>query len=231
MKERPILFSGAMARALLDGSKTQTRRIVKDLPPWPITEICHDAGGTGKWMPNGPAPSGTGMAAGHWRLCPYGQPGERLWVRESWAIASKATDMVKVYYRASEQQSHTEFHEYFPVACAGEMSATWPKYRPSIHMPRWASRILLEIVSVRVERLNECSRKDAIAEGIHRYEHVWRDSEYPLDDVAYEPVKGWPTRYSCPIQAYQALWDSINGAGSWDANPWVWVVEFKRVAP
>jgi len=215
MKERPILFSGAMVRALLDGSKTQTRRVVKDLPPWEITEIVPSAGGCGRWLPNGPAPSGRGMASGHWRPCPYGQPGDRLWVRETWAPHPDFPETVRRgVYRADPE-------------CEYDV----PRWCPSIHMPRWANRILLEIVSVRVERLNDCSRKDAIAEGIHRYEHVWRDSEYPLDDVAYEPVMGAPTRYSCPIQAYQALWENINGAGSWDVNPWVWVVEFKRAAP
>lgn len=89
MKERPILFNGAMVRAILVGKKTQTRRLVKDLPSWPITEIVPDAGGSGRWLPNGPSLTGRGMAAGHWRLCPYGQPGDRLWVRETWGIGSR----------------------------------------------------------------------------------------------------------------------------------------------
>lgn len=191
MITRPILFSGAMVRALLDGSKTQTRRIVKDLPPWPITEICHDAGGTGKWMPNGPAPSGTGMAAGHWRLCPYGQPGDRLWVRETFCDL----DDGEFEYRADGE-------------CDPNVV---PRWTPSIHMPRAASRILLEIVSVRVERLQDISEGDAWAEGVDKAEAL----SMACADGA--------------TAAYSALWQRINGAGSWEANPWVWVVEFKRV--
>ena len=228
MKERPILFSGAMVRALLDGSKTQTRRAVK-------LQVQHDDSWVGGWKivhkrvtqalltfnQLGGKPLGSDAA-----ICPYGQPGDRLWVRETWVCDDYRLQQgpyVEVpgarealFYRADNEQPFEAPEGKF--------------WKPSIHMPRWASRILLEIVSVRVEQLNDCSRKDAIAEGIHRYEHIWRDCEYPLGNVAYEPVEGWPTRYSCPVQAYQALWESINGAGSWDDNPWVWVVEFKRVA-
>lgn len=207
MKDRPILFSGPMVRALLDGSKTQTRRALRD-------QVC----APGVMQMAGP---GYAEIVNEYGVhipgfsCPYGQPGDRLWVRETWAPHPDFPETVRRgVYRADPE-------------CKYDVE----RWRPSIHMPRWASRIVLEVVSVRVERLNDCSKKDAIAEGIHRYEHIWRDAEYPLDDVAYEPVKGWPTRYSCPIQAYQALWESINGAGSWDANPWVWVVEFKRMAP
>ena len=222
MKERPILFSAPMVRALLDGSKTQTRRIIKgQAPDWATFTDEEYADGREFFMVCGEKePSGLRpiLAAAH---CPYGQAGDRLWVRETFsdiygAGGDEARRKEEVMYRADGETD--------PYVIGG-------RWTPSIHMPRWASRILLEIVSVRVERLQDCSRKDAIAEGIHRYEHVWRDSEYPLDDVAYEPVKGWATRYSCPIQAYQALWESINGAGNWDANPWVWVVEFKRVTP
>lgn len=203
MKERPILFSGAMVRALLIGSKTQTRRIVKDLPPWPITAICHDAGGTGKWMPNGPSPSGTGMAAGHWRLCPYGQPGDRLWVRETFA------------YLGTNKRGP---HAYRADTDDGERIRVDAPWKPSIHMPRAASRILLEIVSVRVERLQNISEKDARAEGA------------TIED---RHMAGYCAGQFLPpaIRAYRDLWESISGDGSWGANPWVWVVEFKQVAP
>jgi hypothetical protein len=202
--ERGILFSAPMVRALLDGSKTQTRRVVKDLPSWEITEICLDAGGTGKWMPNGPAPSGRGMAAGHWRACPYGQPGDRLWVRETFsdiygAGGDERRRMEEVMYRAD-----------------GETDPYVIGYRwtPSIHMPRWASRILLEITGVRVERLRDIGIEDIEAEG------VVTSDEAIMEHGCRARVLDW-----------QRLWESINGAGSWDANPWVWVVEFKRVLP
>ena len=103
---------------------------------------------------------------------------------------------------------------------------TW---KPSIHMFRKDSRILLEITGVRVEWLQDISPRDAREEGLHRYLYDWRDSEFPLDDVAYEPFAGFGTRYSCATQAYRALWEDINGGGSWAANPWVWVVEFMRI--
>ncbi len=200
MKERPILFSGAMIRAILAGQKTQTRRIVKDrhidaAPPVHFFRYLREK-------------------------CPYGQPGDRLWVREAWRTVAESNDLTPRDLSAA--------HRFWYEADAPHQLG-FGKLRPSIHMPRIASRILLEIVSVRVERLQDCSSKDAIAEGIHHYEHFWSDCDYPLPDIAYEPVKGWPTRYSCPVEAYRALWDSINGDDSWAANPWVWVVEFKRV--
>lgn len=229
VKERPMLFNGAMVRALLAGSKTQTRRIVKDLPDWEITEICSDAGGTGKWMPNGPSPSGKGMAAGHWRLCPYGQPGERLWVRETHA---QAFDVDIPAGRpvgpigTAGSPARPDWKSRYVYLADGEMpTVQWHhvgdsqpvRWTPSIHMPRCASRILLEIVAVRVERLNACSDADAVAEGIG------------LNPSAIGMKLTNPPGESMAIAMYRALWDSINGAGSWAANPWVWVVEFKRV--
>jgi hypothetical protein len=223
IKERPILFNGPMVRALLDGSKSQTRRIVKDLPPWPITEFHPDAGGTGKWLPNGPAPCGRGMASGHWRLCPYGQPGDRLWVRETFALSVIDPDggspqddpeNYDVIYRATDTPGGGWTD--------GEGKSIEAPWEPSIQMPHWASRILLEIVSVRAERLQDISEDDAKAEG------AWPDPSI-VGKVA--------EHFNCdnlavyPSLAYRMLWESINGAGSWDANPWVWVVEFKRVTP
>jgi hypothetical protein len=190
-----------MVRALLDGSKTQTRRVVKDLPPWEITEICHDAGGTGMWMPNGPSPSGSGMAAGHWRHCPYGQPGDRLWVRETF---------LGWYNTADGSFSHVAAFKADGYQL--EYSERW---RPSIHMPRAASRILLEIVSVRVDRLQGISDSDARAEGATGGHGVVPSYNYN----------------ATPSEHFSHIWESINGAGNWDANPWCWVVEFKRVLP
>jgi hypothetical protein len=233
-KEIGILFSPPMVRALLDGSKTQTRRVVKDLPPWEITEICPDAGGSGRWMPNGPAPSGVGMAAGHWRHCPYGQPGDRLWVRESFVAFGRWET------RYSEKKQRDEWHFVDLTLETGQAyrfdgadpnarrragaAPTWHN-RPSLFMPREASRILLEFASVRVERLNEISETDCWAEGIEAVDGA-------LDDMAIINVaKRMGRCIEDPAPTYAALWESINGAGSWDANPWVWCVEFRRVQP
>jgi len=220
MKERPILFSAPMVRALLDGSKTQTRRVVKVQPPvrGDLRVLARHRTADGAFIDYMWWPFSESDGGGKAFTCPYGQPGDHLWVRETFAASAHGATAA-VMYRAD---SHVR---------PGLGDFEGESWKPSIHMPRAASRILLEVVSVRVEQLQDCNKQDAIAEGIHRYEHFWRDAEFPLDDVAYEPVKGWPTRYSCPVQAYQALWESINGAGSWGANPWVWVVEFKRVAP
>lgn len=176
MKERPILFSGPMVRAILAGKKTQTRRVVKDLrwyePPVKVAHIGNKVG--------------TPEA-----LCPYGQPGDRLWVKETWSTTEQAGDHVAdahVVYRATDPDWET--------------MDGW-KWRPSIYMPRWASRITLEIVSVRIERLKEISESDSIAEG-------------------------------CPSGCFSELWQSINGdtpGKRWADNPWVWVIEFRRIEP
>lgn len=224
MIERPILFSAPMVRALLDGSKTQTRRVVKDLPPWKITEIVASASGCGRWLPNGPAPSGRGMASGHWRPCPYGQPGDRLWVRETW-LEDPEDDGTWGYtqYMSCKGSPLSDIPKRFQKAEHCIFRADWGGHdvvwRPSIHMPRWASRILLEVVSVRVERLQDISEADARAEGAPGYEEGV-DAPPPSDEHEWS--------YSA---SYQRVWEAINGAGSWDANPWVWVVEFKRVTP
>ena len=244
-QELPILMNSAMVRATLAGSKTQTRRIVKPDPGpyWnPVVSdynpIIIDNGGY-----DAPGPEIFGASdeiAG--RKFPYGRSGSHLWVRETffsygrwqtrfstkkardeWHFVDMTTECDCAYQFAADNPD-------LPLATGrGGALPGWYK-RPAIFMPRAASRILLEIVSVRVERLNDCSAADACAEGLISYEHFWRDSEYPLPDIAYEPFKGSPARYSDPVQAYRALWASINGTGSWDANPWVWVVEFKRVA-
>lgn len=191
MKERPILFSGPMVRAILDGTKTQTRRVVK--PQFAADAIPVEMPATD--------PAGGWVVPGHsgvwWcdaaanpddvRRCPYGQPGDRLWVREAWA-RTRVFGAEMVVYREGDNRT--------------DYGGPW---KPSIHMPRWASRITLEITSVRVERLQDISEADAIAEG------VYTDPASPAYD------------------AYAQLWDEINGPGSWAANPWVWVLEFRRL--
>jgi hypothetical protein len=237
MTERPILFSAPMVRALLDGTKTQTRRALR-VQPLDVLPMEGDKAGC-EWvglMEREPKPAGTVFR------CKFGQPGDRLWVRETffaygrwetrfsekkkrdeWHFVDMTTECDRAYQYAADNLD-------VPLAKSRGVTPGWYT-RPAIHMPRRASRILSEITGVRVERLQDISPRDAREEGLHRYPYGWRDSEFPLDDVAYEPFAGFGTRYSCASQAYRALWEHINGAGSWAANPWVWVVEFKRVTP
>ncbi|TDX29142.1 hypothetical protein DFO67_108186 [Modicisalibacter xianhensis] len=235
MKERPILFAGDMVRAILDGRKTQTRRIMK---PQPEPTPDDYTGPAGHWWPSNEVQSMVHVErelqnlGGGWEglagtICPYGQPGDRLWVRETWqgplvseeemdADPSWAKDMSRYkdashcVYRASGDSC--EF-----VDPDGDLVSRW---RPSIHMPRWASRITLEIVSVRVERLQEISVEDARSEGVQAWIDSFKDGPIYHQNSQLDAY---------PVTAFSRLWQSINGDGSWDANPWVWVVEFKRI--
>lgn len=220
MKERPILFSGPMVRALLEGRKTQTRRAIKPQPEFlQVYEhkgrLIHDSS-LRSWCWNGkahgryPDEYAPSLAV----MCPYGVPSDQLWVREAWRVHERFSDVVRIRYQASERQSWTKQHEDFPVALAANLKDA-AGYKPSIHMPRWASRLTLAITDVRVERLNDISEADALAEGV-----MLNDlSEYVVPGV--EEV--WQGTASA---AYAELWNHINGPGSWDANPWVWCVSF-----
>jgi hypothetical protein len=183
MKERPILFSGPMVRAILAGIKTQTRRVVKS---------DRLIGATDAYMatPEGQAKQLIG--------CPYGHPGHRLWVREAFGLVVSDRDGPRpesIIFRADGNEG-------------------WDgKWRPSIHMPRWASRGLLEITALRVERLQEISEADALAEGARNWA---AEQDTPVRDLDEARLQ------------FRALWTDINGGESWDANPWVWVVEFKH---
>lgn len=217
-KERPILFSGPMVRAILNGTKSQTRRVIKPQPDDYIDRLhgnrfrqrapyilAHPETGEGDY--------GFGFSDENrqWK-CPYGKPGDRLWVRETWSHtgvavwtiddARRASGNGKVIYKATDEQP-----------CHG---CWWP----SIHMPREFSRITLEIGAVRVERLNEISEADAIAEGIITF-----DERY----FHHSASAAQESRFMQATMAYRDLWEVINGPDSWDVNPWVWVVEFKRV--
>ena len=182
MTERPILFSAPMVRAILAGTKTQTRRVVKH----PLAQNLSYIVDIGKgWF---------GDEEGEVQIrCPYGQPGDRLWVREKWQAVS-GNDRAR--HIMTHPRPDRGWLEYAATPRADEPAYKW---RPSIHMPRWASRITLEIVSVRVERLNDMDGEDARAEGV-----------------------------ACHAD-FRDLWESINGAGSWATNPYVWVVEFRRM--
>jgi hypothetical protein len=230
MKERPILFSGPMVRAILDGTKTQTRRVLKPQPE----EHCH--GSVLYWKGREVLPEGT-------YRCPYGKPGDRLWVRETYGYYGCSSKYPEGLHEAYVKYHADGANRTVPFETAESMAAAtpqqnikWParlaeldceerqweesslldawwqrkKSIPSIHMPRWASRITLEITGVRVERLQDITPDDAIAEG------VWHGCENPP----------YPA-----LDCFEILWQSINGPDSWEQNPWVWVVEFRRATP
>lgn len=215
VKERPILFSGPMVRAILEGRKTQTRRVL-NLPrglDW-YGEIGGEAEG---WFTNG---------EGWWHVeelaCRYGNPGDRLWVRET--LRQKANG----HFSNSPHAAKTDWvysADDTPISPKYHLMVGWAAHRskPSIHMPRWASRITLEITGVRVERLNEISEEDARAEGVSIAKSEDGSSGYG----EIEGLGRFP-QYSLRW-GFEHLWESINGEGSWAANPWVWVVEFKRI--
>jgi hypothetical protein len=207
MSERPILFSAPMIRAILAGTKTQTRRALRD-QPCKLPDF--NGGGLSirvrasvyqAFSPKFPPVR-----------CPYGQPGDRLWVREAFAIvprtAYRCSEGVQQILRPDDDHDAAIYREGWVRSNGGF------RWRPSIHMPRWASRITLEITEVRVERLQEISEADADAEGA-------RD---------WAAGQGTPVRDLMEARLqFRALWQSINGPESWDANPYVWVVSFRRV--
>lgn len=205
MNGRGMIFNGEMVRAILDGRKTQTRRVlatyqdaVKFCPEW-------DVNGKQIFIVLGEKDH-TGMNPVITAIpCPFGQQGDRIWVRETFRVHSRATDVATLVYRASVRNSWTEQTHRVPVAVCNK-PATPEKWTPSIHMPRWASRILLEIIDVRVERLNSITESDAEAEGV--------------TDTGFGDLL---------VDGFRYLWKSIYGDDSWQANPWVWVIEFKRV--
>lgn len=208
MLERPILFQGAMVRAILDRSKTQTRRPLYVLTK-SVDQACFDRRYR---MPLEMPPVGKMWTLSQWRKA---KAGDRLWVRETWAQnwnQLSDTRMDRSYvYRADGQQRAQDNGTDLP-------------WRPSIHMPRAASRITLEITGVRVERLQDISEADAVAEGTPCYV-----CGGPMDGRSEADCHCFH-RKAKPSD-YRALWEEINGPASWDANPWVWVVEFKRVNP
>lgn len=200
MKERPILFSAPMVRAILEGRKTQTRRVVKPQPPAEFPAALCDANGLCWWW-NGD--ESEGWPQEDTLRCPYGAPGDRLWVRETfWCDATSGA-----------------FKWYVNDIFAPDQERDNCRLKPGIHMRRSESRLALEVVSMRVERVQEISDKDAVAEGV---------------EVNYNLSPGELSAYlndSIHVDRYARLWESINfkrGHG-WNTNPWVWVVEFKRI--
>lgn len=227
MKERGMIFNGEMVRAILDGRKTQTRRIMK-LQPKPSKSRPGDFWFSSKKLESmvhvsDLAPGNSPIADYHLFIqehcCPFGAVGDRIWVREAFRVHSRATDVATLVYKASERNSWTEQTHRVPVAVCNK-PATPEKWTPSLHMPRWASRILLEITDVRVERLNAISEEDARAEGI-------------IDGGCLNCGEPEPCGCANPdpdaTDAFAYLWQSIYGQESWNANPWVWVISFERI--
>ncbi|WP_029589762.1 hypothetical protein [Franconibacter helveticus] len=235
MKERGIIFNGEMVRAILDGRKTMTRRIIDwrrtratdiaerdDGSKWPWSEDCENGGD-------------------YWHGCPFGAVGDRLWVRETWGVVSHELDEDGRIQPWTPDRPATAIHEmpfgngYYSghAIYSADGGFTWGDddgyedgrscWKPSIHMPRAASRITLEITGVRVERLQDISEEDAVAEGIDMEELA--DAQDCYDCIADHNFTGRPTAAG----HFSYLWQSIYGAESWQANPWVWVVEFRVI--
>lgn len=234
VKERPILFSGPMVRALLDGRKTQTRRVMKS-QPCECGELRVDdfvpalVNRHGDHFP-GAAIFGAYCQCGDWGArCRYGRPGDRLWVREAWNyeahdLVSMTSEMLApvVRYPADDTVIAHKSHLVHCDTCW--KGAQLGRQRPSIHMPRWASRIALEVAEIRVQRVQDISEADAMAEGMQRF-------DLKENGVIYGPNNGCKGNLvsGSARGAFEALWCEINGADSWHQNPWVWCVTFKRV--
>jgi len=224
MNEKPILFSAEMVKAILEGRKTQTRRVLKkqpiDILPMKLPNMWVT------WETRNPS---------HGRVirCRYGVPGDRLWVRETWAHDDMDCKDIRcgnrdhIWWKANETKI---------VADSFAGDAHW---RPSIHMPRWASRINLEIVKVRVERLQNISRDDAMFEGVEVVNPYKIDPNLPPGfPAAFRDYTNPDNFFTAdPIASFRSLWGSVNSgrkaedfaAFQWNSNPWVWVIEFKKV--
>lgn len=217
MKERGMIFNAEMVRAILDGRKTQTRRLLKQATgPSLSVDTVEDSPGVAElsWLYG----DGPGYEVHeHIKLvhCPFGKPGDRIWVRETWAEAGAGAPDLQLY--------RANYPEHVPSRYENVPSAWDVRWKPSIHMPRWASRILLEITDVSVERLNGISEANAEAEGINM--EALADSQDCYDCIADHNMTGRPTAKG----AFKYLWESIYGEENWQANPWVWVIEFKVV--
>jgi len=191
MREHPILFSSPMVRAILEGRKTQTRRIVKPQGAIITDGVARSLGVHPPVIKNAPAIP-----------CPYGKPGDRLWVRETFHTSLIGEVGTSITYKAGPETTDDQpWHNFTSSVDAYEWTSHKYKkhWMPSIHMPRWASRITLEVESVRVEQLENLSESDAVCEGVVN------------------------------VKEFANLWESINGPGSWNKNPWVWCISFRKL--
>lgn len=224
-KERPILFSTEMVRAILDGRKTMTRRVVKPQPPSTYIDYNFDTPYSVRWenINAGNGFDSRGNALGmHTVRCPYGQPGDLLWVRETYQQVWR--DMSNMENDDSSKIPNWDERTKTPAWGTGEnywiyrADGEVPKHpkngkfnwKPSIHMPRAAARIILRITDVKVERLQDISPEEVEKEGVQIHIPVPGDGE-PM-----------------PKFQFKKLWNSINGPSSWESNPWVWVISFER---
>lgn len=229
-KERPILFSAPMVRAILSGQKTVTRRALKVQPHIDASgNFCVGGANYGQDIYGKPVTKHFVSSN-----CPHGKPGDRLWVRETWGVISHdfdehgnminwnpdrpASPIREMRFGCGYYSGHVIYRADGEAAWAGDDDGGGDDrsaWKPSIHMPRIASRVLLEITDVRVERLQDISEEQALAEGVMSCKQ-----DIDPDGNDYSPQELFP-----------GLWTMINGDGSWQSNPWVWVVEFKRVTP
>jgi len=226
VKEKPIIFSGPMVKAILEGRKVQTRRVIQPQPVFDGEWVSWNVGGK-DWF-SGVTEDQMRADYGLLARCPCGAPGDRLWVRESFGVFGLSPSGVHLGYKARLPEGKTlaETDGGLDIRNVDEHATAWAmraldseRWKPSIHMPRWASRITLEIKSIRVERLQEISEADAIAEGMQRSE---RTGMYPSPEGNCE-FATWAFKYG---------WDAINGKRkgcAWANNPWVWAIEFVKL--
>lgn len=248
MKQHPILFSTPMVNAILEGRKTQTRRIVKPMAgkqsEWltidKIGQVPHGEIIKGGWQMHHPkagqfhagvdVPYNSPLG---WIKCPYGQVGDVLWVREKWFPAAITGNRVLIGFNTEDASQSHEF-------IVDDVAPYWKKLErgcmiPSIHMPKAACRIWLEITDIRVERLQEISDLDALSEGVSSLPSTWIDQQFPEYAKKFKEWKDAgivtlrPPLGPLPSEKFQKLWQSINGRESWDSNPWVWVISFKQI--
>ena len=217
MKEHPLLMHGPLVRATLAGLKTQTRRPIKPQPDDDIVDVEYDAIAD-LWLGNTQEDNDLGYTSSWAMRCPLGQAGDRLWVRETW----------QHYQNSGQRAADFSEHQRFAANCFYRADESNPrtkplsgKWRPSLLMPRWACRLVLPLVSVRVERVQDITEEDAKAEGVERI------SAGP----GWECWMGYGPSSSCKTarDSFRSLWISIYGEASWDLNPWVWVAEWEEI--
>lgn len=224
-RERPVLFNGDMVKAILAGTKTQTRRPMK-VQPADITGF-----GSNEWsrFRNNMAERWQ-RAEAFGQPCPFGEPGDRLWVRETWRPEERDSDMADgVRYQADDAfrviENTREAADRWLDVHGGLGAKNIYRWRPSIHMPRWASRLTLRVTGARLERLQSITPDDAVAEGIERVSHVGLMQAFGWKDY------GGGAGYFDPVKSFASLWDQVatDRELCWDRNPWVWRISFERI--
>lgn len=246
MKERPILFSVPMVRAILDGKKTQTRRVIKQQPSGGKIFPPNDFDRPDHWYFRDAYYACEENDIGNYVKCPYGKPGDRLWVREAWALGADRQGEGKFFYQSTDEANVVKTEMSSGVVCLGgrnkDKIGHLKRWRPAIHMPRHLCRIILEIADIRVEKLQSITEEDAVTEGAREW--AQNPDVNGLEDKprAYDNRQNDWCRHSriadpnTPVAtsrgAFAALWESINGdkpGASWKDNPYVWVISFRRI--